>query len=349
MDAHRAPTVVIELVQGADGVQRGLNGLAGELISHDEHADALVIGPVAAQRLFHAGNGIGLAESAPVLGAGADFRALLRRIGQPFAARSGEHVLALVIDDLQTLDRGIQAQDLIDDRQVQVPVIAGHARGGVDDEEDVFAVDGNPADGSGRRPARPALQEALHLGRQRLIRGHQLSLDDVGDGRVLLAGGILSLDVREITRQARELLLVQIQRCDPAVQLSVELLGFPADQLQLHLQRADLSLEVRLALLELDRLTDFREHQQQDDGSEAAADAVQEREAEYLDVTAAAHYGQSFDGIMSVPSVSRERCQNRCAACVSPFMGNRIVSIGTWSGSCPTASSNSRMRAPEST
>src|SRR5205823_3017642 len=82
-------------------------------------------------------------------------------------------------------------------------------------------------------------------------------------------------------------------------------------------------------LLERRGLPDLGQHQQEDHGAETAADRVQEREGEYLEAAAPAHYGQSFDGMSSAPSVTRERCQKRCAACRSPCMGSSTLSIGT--------------------
>src|SRR2546430_356286 len=96
-------------------------------------------------------------------------------------------------------------------------------------------------------------------------------------------------------------------------------------------------------------LADRGQHHQQDHGAETAADRVQEREGEDFEAAAPAHYGQSFEGMSRVPSVTCERCQKRCAACRSPSMGSSTQSIGTCPGSCGTASSKRRIRSAEFT
>ena len=57
-DAHHAAAIGPALVEAADRVERLLHGIAGELISQHEDADALVGGPVAAHGFLHAGHGI---------------------------------------------------------------------------------------------------------------------------------------------------------------------------------------------------------------------------------------------------------------------------------------------------
>ncbi len=212
-------------------------------------------------------------------------------------------------------------------------MVAGHARGGVDDENDVFAVDRDPTDDVRRGPCRAVLEQSLHLCAQRLIRRHQLSFHDIGDSGVLLTRGVLPLYVRQIARQPGKLLPVALQGRDLAVQVPLELRRFATNLVQLHCQRPHLTIEIDAALLELEGLPDLGQHQQQDDRPETAADAVEKGEAEDLDLAPPPHQGQSFDGISKVPSVSRDRCQKRCAACVSPFIGSNIVSTGTLSGS----------------
>ena len=71
-------------------------------------------------------------------------------------------------------------------------------------------------------------------------------------------------------------------------------------------------LEVVARLLEHLRLTDLGEHQQQDHRAEAAADRVQEREAEDLHVATSeprALHGQSLAGLRNAPSVRRASAQ----------------------------------------
>ena len=74
--------------------------------------------------------------------------------------------------------------------------------------------------------------------------------------------------------------LFGIENFDAALHLAIEHLGFAAQLEQLPLQVVDLPLEILFAALDDDGLTDVGEHQQQDDGAEAAADAVEERQRE---------------------------------------------------------------------
>ena len=62
--------------------------------------------------------------------------------------------------------------------------------------------------------------------------------------------------------------------------------GLAAQLEQLALQRVDLALEILFAALDDDGLADVGEHQQQDDGAEAAADAVEERQREDFEFAA---------------------------------------------------------------
>jgi hypothetical protein len=65
---------------------------------------------------------------------------------------------------------------------------------------------------------------------------------------------------------------------DAPLQLAVQHVGLAAQIEQLPLQGIDLALEILLAALDDDGRPDVGEHQQQDDGAEPAADAVEERQ-----------------------------------------------------------------------
>src|SRR5207248_9320148 len=153
----------------------------------------------------------------------------------------------------------------------------------------------------------------------------------------------------EIAGEARELAALALEGLATPHELAVELIGLPADYVQLLLEESYLAAQVLAALLERRGLPDLGQHQQEDHGAETAADRVQEREREYFEAAAPAHYGQSLDGMSSAPSVTRERCQKRCAACRSPCMGSSTLSIGPCSGSCDSASSKRRIRSAEFT
>src|SRR5262249_27007551 len=150
--------------------------------------------------------------------------------------------------------------------------------------------------------------------------------------------------VREVAGEVRETHLFLLQLFEPALQLAVEQLRLAAYVLQLRVELLNLPVQVLAAFFDLDRLAVLRQHEQQDDRAETAANAVEEREAEHLDGATAQLHGQSFDGMSSVPCVKRESAQKRCAAGRSPFIGISTTSTGTFSGSSPIASSNRRAR-----
>src|SRR5207249_4297395 len=200
-----------------------------------------------------------------------------------------------------------QAEDLLHDAEVHLPVIAGHAGGSVDEEDDVFAVERNAADVRRARALSALRGQALHLLGEGLLPGHELALDDVGDRGILAAAGVAALDAAEIAGEARELAALALEGLATPHELAVELIGLPADYVQLLLEEPHLAAQVLAALLEHRGLADRGQHQQEDHGAEAAADRVQEREGEYLEAAAPAHYGQSFDGMSSVPPVTQLR------------------------------------------
>ncbi len=101
-----------------------------------------------------------------------------------------------------------------------------------------------------------------------------------------------------------------LQLVDLALELAIELIGFAADFVQLRFELLQLTAQPRATFLDLNRLAVFREHEQQDDRAEAAADAVEERQAEDLDRATRELHGQSFEGISNVPRVARVSIQN---------------------------------------
>src|SRR5438046_3287797 len=241
VDANRPPAVGPRLVGAADRVERLLDGIAGELISEHEDRRTLVGRPVAAHRFHHAGNGIGLTEGAPLPGALADVPARLGRVGEPAAAGPLVHVGSLVVHDLQALHVRVQAEELLHDAEVHLPVIAGHAGGSVDDEDDVFAVERNAADVRRARALRALRDPALHLLGEGLLPGHQLALDDVGHRGILAAAGVAALAAAEIAGEARELAALALEGLATPHELAVELIGLPADYVQLLLEEPHLA------------------------------------------------------------------------------------------------------------
>ena len=72
----------------------------------------------------------------------------------------------------------------------------------------------------------------------------------------------------------------------------------------------DLALQVDVALLQQHRLDGLGDHQQQNDCTEAATDDVEERHAEFFDsASGAGAHGQSQDGEMNAPPVTRATFQ----------------------------------------
>src|SRR5580698_7776532 len=329
MNTQLAAAVGARRVERRNGVEGSLDGLARELITEHKHADALIGRPIRPDRLLHARDGIGLAEGSPLLGAPADLGALLHGVGEPLALGVLEHVGTLVVHDLYTQHVRIGAQKLVDDRQIRIPVVIGHAVGCIDDEYDVLAVDGNPTDCRRRRPLRTLFEEPLHLGAQLLIRRDQLALHTIRDRGILCTAGILPANCAEIAGQASELLPLLLERRAAAFELASELRRLAPNGIELFGERPGLAVEVLTALFQHHGTTDLGQHEQQDNRAKAATDAVEKREAEHLHRAAPAHYGKSFAGITKLPSLVRARYQNRWAASGSPCMGNNTLSIGT--------------------
>ncbi len=184
----------------------------------------------------------------------------------------------------------VESEQLTDDGEVRVPVVIGHAVGSIDDEDDVLAIHGNATDRRRERPACPLLEQALHLGAELLIGGDQLAFRFVRNRGLLAAAGVLPLDVRKVAGQAGKLLPLVLQGDLASLQLPVELVGLATQGIQLSREGAQLAVEILAALLQLHRLADLRQHEQQDDRPEAATDAVEKRQAEDFDLATTAHY-----------------------------------------------------------
>ena len=114
-----------------------------------------------------------------------------------------------VVENLHALHLGVDVENLFHDVLGVLPVVGLHAARGVDHEDDPLAVHRDAADREHVRIApRRVLEQALHLGGQRLVRGHEFRLDDVGDGRLALAGFEFAADLRQIAGERRGLLLL---------------------------------------------------------------------------------------------------------------------------------------------
>src|SRR5207244_4733059 len=135
-----------------------------------------------------------------------------------------------------------------------------------------------------------------------------------------LSPDVAALDVAEIAGEAREPAALALEALATPHELAVELIGLPADYVQLLLEESYLAAQVLAALLERRGLPDLGQHQQEDHGAETAADRVQEREGEYFEAAAPAHYGQSFDGLSRAPRVTHGRGATGVGACLATEM-----------------------------
>ncbi len=84
--------------------------------------------------------------------------------------------------------------------------------------------------------------------------------------------------------------------------LAAHALGLADDLVQLLLVLSDQAVEIALGLLEPRGLAHANQQKEQDHGAEPAADRVEERHAEDLELAASSH-GQSSDGASIEPPV----------------------------------------------
>ncbi len=164
--------------------------------------------------------------------------------------------------------------------------------------------------------------------------------------RLLLRGLELAAERAQITAQPRDLALLLRELAPARGDLAGQHLRRASDLLEFLLQLDHPSLEFLAGLLEYDRLSDLGQHQQQDDRAEAAADRVQEGQAERLDVAATEPglHGQSRAGLRKIPPVRRVSAQYAVGAIGSPSIGSRITFTATPRGSRASALSNSLSR-----
>ena len=177
-----------------------------------------------------------------------------------------------------------------------------HGPRGVDDEDDVFAVHRHAADRRvGDRPPIAQPEQSLHLLGELLLRREQAPLENLAHVRVLLGRRVLAADLGQVAPQSRDQRLLLRQLLDHRRQVALNDVGLAANLEQLLLQTCDQAVQVLARLLDGSWLADLRQHEQQHDGAESAADGVEEGETEALRVAApasSAHaHGQSFDGL----------------------------------------------------
>ena len=181
-----------------------------------------------------------------------------------------------------------------------------HAARRVDEENDVLAVDGNAADLVlvDRRPI--VGEQAPHLLGQGLPRRREAVL--LGLERGILDGEHLRPDALETRLQVLGGHLVDAHALGRRHFVAAHAIGLAEYFVELLLVLDDQAVEIALGLLEPAGLAYANQQKEQDHGAESAADRVEERHAEDLELAAASH-GQSSEGAIIEPPVRIARSQ----------------------------------------
>ena len=279
--------------------------------------------------------GTGVAEREPVAHPFHHQLALRRRVGQPASAVRGEHVGALVAHHLPALDGRVGVEDFLHLPDRQRPRVVGHAARGVDDEDDVFAVDRQAADGevvsSLRRYCAPSSRfissVSVLLRRDELVpRSGSEPPPPCGRTRTRRAASLRS----PRSRAMRSSLLGELDSsatCSSRFSTSL----VPRISTSSFWSFEHLRLQVLARLLDDDGLADLGEHQQQDHGAETAADASRNDR-----LKTSTRGGRVCELLMASPSRAQEEPRGRCApaasrhagAIGSPSIGSRITFTG---------------------
>ena len=241
-------------------------------------------------------------------------RIALRRAGESgihLPRYSREHVPALVVHHLDALELRVDVQHLAELLLGVAPVLRLHRARSVDDEDDVLAVDRHARDRlvvDLLAALAAAARASPRSSTARVVASVSVSFFSASSSSVL-ALCLPSTDDRSPRRRARR--FCSSVSCSMRARSSrSSTIARPRMSNSSFSHLHDLLLEVLLRLLELDRLAELVQHQQQDDRAEAAADAVEERHAEGLGVAARAPlHGQSFAGLRKPPPVARARRQ----------------------------------------
>ena len=307
MNAHASASVLGDAVELIDGVDDVLDGPAGEVVAEDVDADLAVGGVERRDGRPNPLDRTGIRLRAPGRKKPHDVAPAAFGVGNPAAGELRKHVAAHVVHDLDALDAGIDLQRFLDLPLDDRPSPLAHAARGVDDEDDVLAVDRDATDGVGAAHEVEA-QQTLHLLGQRLLGpGEPQTLVGLKFG-LFTSGVVAGEDVVKVAFQPSQLgqvsgqlplLVAELPRQDPrAADDFVERVPFLGDE----------ALEIDHRLLEEDRFHGLDDHQQQDDGTESTADDVEERQADLFQ-SASRDHGQSLDGDMYVPPLRPARIQ----------------------------------------
>src|SRR5690606_34057224 len=150
----------------------------------------------------------------------------------------------------------------------------------------------------------------------------------------------LRADTGELALQLRDLDLLEIDFIDDGRELASHPLRLAENVLELLLIADHQPVELRLRLLETDRLEDLRDHEQQNDRAEAVRDGIEKRQVQCLDIASLTlFHGQSSAGASIEPPVLSARSQYAGAASGSPSIASSITLTGTLIGSSRTARS----------
>src|SRR5690606_27466870 len=212
----------------------------------------------------------------------------------------------------------------------------------VDDEDDVFAVDRDAADLVLVDRRAIVREEPLHLLGQLLLRLREAPGELRRDLGVVLAVHHLRANPRELPLELRDDRLLALHLIEHLITLALHDLRVLEDVLELLLVAHEQLLELGPAFLDPNRLEHLRDHQKQDHGSESAADAVDERKAHRLRLTAITFshaHGQSSAGASIEPPVLSASSQYAGAASGSPSIASRITLTGTFTGNSRIARS----------
>src|SRR5690606_7596475 len=202
MDAHAPLTRLVFAIDHIDTLDDRVDRGARELIAEYIQTALLVLRVVGADRLDDTFDRARIGERVPGAQAIDHQAPLLRRIRNPLAAISRKHVRTLVVHHLEPFDLRINVQGLLDLLQHQRPYVVEHAARGVDDENDVFAVDRDAADRIVALATKTLSQQALHFLGQRLLRSRQPAFQLLGYISVALGGSGLPADVPQTALHA---------------------------------------------------------------------------------------------------------------------------------------------------
>ena len=264
----------IETIDRLDHIGDGAAGL--KVVAHHIDADLLVRGVISIDRRRHAFHRAAVAERAPVAQCADDGLATRGGVGNPLPAERIEHVVAHVVHDLDALHFRVDVQRIDDDVQQLGPGVLKHAAGGVDHEDDVFAVHRDTAHQIVLAGGVHAHQ-ALHLVGQRLFCGSKL----LGLLNALLGDAVrgveLPLNGGEFTPQIGDAVLNGRELLPFGVEIAIDHLGFAANLEELLLQVRDRQLLGHNGGFDGDGWRGICDQQQQDHRPEATGDHVEKR------------------------------------------------------------------------